>query len=61
MVGDVYDDQWQGLYLSDVFGRPIWEDVEEPDLIGPNGEVLRPAHVKHRQKVSIVRAGGVEC
>lgn len=52
VVGDVYDDQWQGLYLSDVFGRPIWEDVEEPDLIGPNGEVLRPAHVKHRQKVN---------
>lgn len=30
VVGDVYDDQWQGMYLTDVFGRPIWEDVEVP-------------------------------
>lgn len=29
-MGDVYDDQWQGMYLTDVFGRPIWEDVEVP-------------------------------
>lgn len=28
VVGDVHDDQWQGMYLTDVFGRPIWEDVE---------------------------------
>lgn len=32
VVGDVYDDQWQGMYLTDIFGRPIWEDVEVPDL-----------------------------
>ena len=30
VVGDVYDDQWQGMYLTDVFGRPLWEDVEVP-------------------------------
>lgn len=30
VVGDVYDDQWQGMYLTDVFGRPIFEDVEVP-------------------------------
>lgn len=30
VVGDVHDDQWQGMYLTDVFGRPIWEDVEIP-------------------------------
>jgi len=30
VVGDVHDDQWQGMYLTDVFGRPIWEDVEVP-------------------------------
>lgn len=30
VVGDVYDDQWQGMYLTDIFGRPIWEDVEVP-------------------------------
>lgn len=32
VVGDVYDDQWQGMYLTDIFGRPIWEDVEVPDV-----------------------------
>lgn len=26
VVGDVHDDQWQGMYLYDVFGRPIWEE-----------------------------------
>lgn len=30
VVGDVYDDQWQGMYLTDVYGRPVWEDVEVP-------------------------------
>lgn len=30
VVGDVYDDQWAGMYLTDVFGRPVWEDVEVP-------------------------------
>lgn len=30
VVGDVYDDQWKGMYLTDIFGRPIWEDVEVP-------------------------------
>lgn len=30
VVGDVHDDQWQGMYLTDIFGRPIWEDVVVP-------------------------------
>lgn len=29
IVGNVYDDQWQGMYLYDIYGRPIWEDTEE--------------------------------
>ena len=52
VVGDVYDDQWQGMYLSDVFGRPVWEEVEVPDRIGPDGGVLLPAHVERRQKIN---------
>lgn len=50
VVGDVHDDQWQGMYLRDIFGRPLWEDVEEPDRLGPEGEVLIPAHIERRQK-----------
>lgn len=52
VVGDVHDDQWQGMYLYDVFGRPLWEDVEVPDLTGPDGEVMIPAHTEHRQKIN---------
>lgn len=45
VVGDVYDDQWQGMYLTDVFGRPIFEDVEVPaetDEIREPIEVVEP-------------------
>jgi len=52
VVGDVHDDQWQGMYLYDVFGRPLWEDVELPDEIGPDGEVMIPAHTEHRQRLN---------
>ena len=31
VCGDVYDDQWKGMYLYDIYGRPLWEDVEVPD------------------------------
>lgn len=32
VVGDVYDDEWKAKFLTDIFGRPIWEDVEVPDV-----------------------------
>ena len=25
VIGDVYDDQWQGIYETDIYGRPIYE------------------------------------
>lgn len=62
IVGDVHDDQWAGMYLYDVFGRPLWEDVEVPDetVEEPDPEnpgqtitrVLRPAHTEHRQQLN---------
>lgn len=62
IVGDVHDDQWEGMYLCDVFGRPLWEDVEvpdetveEPDPEYPGQTVTRvviPAHTEHRQKLN---------
>lgn len=30
VIGDVYDDQWRGMYLYDIYGRPLWEDVDVP-------------------------------
>ena len=62
VVGDVYDDQWQGMYLTDVFGRPIFEDVEVPDVTetfpdpeNPESTISRiiiPAHTERRQKLN---------
>lgn len=62
IVGDVHDDQWAGMYLYDVFGRPLWEDVEvpdetveEPDPENPGQTVTRviiPAHTEHRQQMN---------
>lgn len=62
VVGDVYDDQWQGMYLTDIFGRPIMEDVEVPDVTEefPDPEdpektitrVIIPAHTERRQKLN---------
>lgn len=62
VVGDVYDDQWQGMYITDIFGRPIWEDVEVPaeteevqDPENPENTitcVIIPAHTERRQKLN---------
>lgn len=62
VVGDVHDDQWQRMYLYDVFGRALWEDVEvpdetmeEPDPENPDKTIFRviiPAHTEHRQKLN---------
>lgn len=61
VVGDVNDDQWQGMFITDIFGRPIWEDVEVSDEIiqvsnPETGEtvnkVIIPAHTERRQKLN---------
>ena len=62
VCGDVYDDQWKGMYLYDIYGRPLWEDVEvpdetteEPDPENPGRTITRvviPAHTEHRQKLN---------
>ena len=31
VLGDVYDDQWKGMYEIDIYGRPIMEEVEVPE------------------------------
>lgn len=62
VVGNVHDDQWKGMYLYDVFGRSLWEDVEVPDVTveEPDPEdpektitrVIIPAHMEHRQRLN---------
>ena len=42
VVGDVYDDQWQGMYIRDVFGRTVQEEQHFParteERLGPDGQ-----------------------
>lgn len=52
IVGDAYDDQWCNMYLSDIYGRPIWEDVEIPDEKDEEGNIIIPAHTERRQKLN---------
>ena len=62
VVGDVHDDQWAGMFETDIFGRPVWEDVdlpaetrEDPDPKHPGQTITReiiPARTEHRQKVN---------
>lgn len=62
VVGDVYDDQWRGMFVTDVFGRPVWEEVElpeetvqVPDTENPEKEktlTISPARVVRRQKLN---------
>lgn len=43
VVGDVYDDQWQGMEVRDVFGRTVMEMRDFPAELGPDGEEIIPA------------------
>lgn len=61
VVGDVFDDQWQGMYLTDVLGRPIWEDVEVPAVteevetpVEVPGEGEEAPRVETRKEVRVV-------
>lgn len=52
VLGDVYDDQWQGMYLTDIYGRNIYEYVDVPAEIGPDGEEISPARRDYVMKVN---------
>lgn len=66
VVGDVYDDQWQGMYLTDVFGRPVWEDVEVPSVteevpvtghaMDANGEAIENSLTTHMETRVVIPA-----
>lgn len=47
IVGDSHDDQWRNMYLRDVFGRLLYEDVEVEDPEHP-GEMI----VERRRKLN---------
>lgn len=60
VVGDVYDDQWAGMFVLDIYGRPVyeWRDfpAETTEVPGENGEMktieIMPARRKWVQKLN---------
>lgn len=52
IVGDDHEDMWQGMYVRDVFGRHIFEDVWVEDELDPDGNVIVPAHMETREKIN---------
>ena len=50
--GDVFDDQWQGMYLRDIYGRPILEDYEYPEKKDKKGNIIREAHTSRLEKLN---------
>ena len=62
ILGDVYDDQWKGMYEIDIYGRPIFEEVEVPaetmEVPDPDNleqtitKVICEAHTEIRQKLN---------
>lgn len=60
VVGDVYDDQWQGMFVRDVFGRIVYEMQDFPartvERPGPDGQMetveVAPAHSEMAPKIN---------
>ncbi|MFG6379564.1 MAG: hypothetical protein K1W19_14805 [Lachnospiraceae bacterium] len=64
VCGDVYDDTWANMHLTTVFGEPILEEIEIPEItekiitINEEGEevtetiVIEQAHTEIRQKLN---------
>ena len=51
-LGDVYSDQWSGMYMTDVFGRTLWEDYTVPADLDSEGNVIRPERVETHMKLN---------
>ena len=54
VVGDVYDDQWAGMFVLDIFGRPVyeWRDfpAETMELPDENGEMKTVERIPARRE-----------
>lgn len=52
VIGDSYDDQWQGMYATDLFGRFVWEDILVPAEYDEDGVLIAEEHMETRLKVN---------
>ena len=45
IIGDVYDDEWQGAFETDIYGRPLYTQEFVPPVVDPiTGEVIDKGH-----------------
>lgn len=44
VIGDNFDDDWCGKYLTDVFGTPILENKTFPEITDENGNIIQEAY-----------------
>ena len=52
IIGDSYDDQWQGMYETDIYGRFIWEDVTIPAEYDEEGNLVSEEHIESQLKIN---------
>lgn len=52
VLGDIYDDQWQGMYLTDIYGRTLWEEIDRPAEVDPEGNEIIPARKETHMKLN---------
>lgn len=60
VIGDAYDSQWKGMYLTDAFGDAIWEEITVPahtrEITKQNGEretiTISPEHNERVMKLN---------
>lgn len=52
IAGDVYDDQWSGMYETDIYGRPLYEEVHHEAELDEEGNVIREAYDSMERKVN---------
>jgi len=52
VIGDAFEDQWNGQYEVDIFGRPIYEELTIPSELDRDGNVIVPERTQIHQKLS---------
>lgn len=52
VIGDAYEDHWIGQYETDIFGRPINEELTIPAEQDKAGRVIIPERIETHQKLT---------
>lgn len=52
VIGDVYEDEWQGMFETDIYGRPIYTKQHINAVLDEEGNELIPAHDNDVLKIS---------